>query len=114
MGHRRDRRPRRSHRWLGQHAKARDTALAAATAYAALPDPQAAPTRLAISRLDAALAHAALGEPDTAVATARTALPAGRPPHAVLRRARQLDGQLRRSHPGTATDAFHEELRTLV
>jgi hypothetical protein len=101
-----------SQRWLGNYTQARDAALAAAASYAALPGPQGAPTRLAVARLDAALAHAALGDPEAAVHIAREAIGAGHPAHAALQRARQLDGQLRRLHPASGvTAAFHDELR---
>ncbi|MEV4872807.1 hypothetical protein [Streptomyces syringium] len=102
-----------SHGALGQHALARKAAAEAISYYQK--SPQQAPTRLAIARLDLAQAHAALGEPDAALMTARQALAGDRIVSSMRGRARQLDHQLRRHYP-TLPDAiaFSHELRVLT
>ncbi|MFI0742765.1 hypothetical protein ACH4PU_32490 [Streptomyces sp. NPDC021100] len=102
-----------SHGALGQHALARKAATEAISHYQK--SPQQAPTRLAIARLDLAQAHAALGEPDAAVAAARQALAGGRVVSSMRGRARQLDHHLRRRYP-TLPEVltFSHELRVLA
>ncbi|MEV7683910.1 hypothetical protein AB0O64_36045 [Streptomyces sp. NPDC088341] len=76
------------------------------------------PTRLAIARLDLAIAHCALGDPDEAVNIARQtrqALTAYRPVESIRTRARHLERNLRLRYPTLPliTD-FAEEVDALT
>ncbi|MGK5531361.1 XRE family transcriptional regulator [Streptomyces sp. URMC 129] len=104
-----------SHGWLGDHQRAHDAAVEAIHLYEAAPSPHHAPTRLAIARLDLALAQAALGEPEAAIATARRALDGSRLVQAIRDRAAQLHHTMTRRYPAhPEVRAFGEELHTLT
>ncbi|MFE4829865.1 hypothetical protein [Streptomyces sp. NPDC056672] len=104
-----------AHGWLGEHDLARKAATEAITHYQAMPSPHQAPTRLAIARLDLAIAHCALGDPDEAVNIARQTLTAHRPVESIHTRARHLERTLRLRYPTLPliTD-FAEEVDTLT
>ncbi|WP_150260541.1 XRE family transcriptional regulator [Streptomyces venezuelae] len=100
--------------WLGRPQKAHDAATAAIGQYRSMVAPAAAPTRLAVTGLDLALAHAALGDPDEAVRAGRAALLGVRVVDAVLDRAHQLDLDLRRRFPGRPiTEDFRDQARAM-
>lgn len=103
-----------SYVWLGRPVEARTAATEAVRHYEGNSAATSAPTRLAIARLDLALAHAALGEPDAALHSAHHALNGDRIVNATTGRARQLDHTLRRRYPTlTAVADFHERVRLL-
>ncbi|MFF9436503.1 hypothetical protein ACF1BP_22520 [Streptomyces sp. NPDC014735] len=98
--------------WLGDHREAVVAAEVAIGHYRAMPQPQLAPTRLAIAQLDLALAHTALGIPEQAVSAAREALGGGRIVDSVRRRSEHLEYRLRLRYPELrAVRDFGEELR---
>lgn len=99
-----------SHVWLGDFPYALAAALEAIERYEAAPLPHQAPTRLAIAQLDAALAHASLGDPDAAVALARQALSGERIVQSVRGRAEHLGHRLSLRYPSLpAVSDFNEE-----
>jgi hypothetical protein len=98
--------------WLGRPQEAHDAATAAIGHYRSMLAPASAPTRLALTELDLALAHAALGDPDEAVCAGQQALSGARVVDAILDRAHQLDLDLRRRFPGhRLTDDFRDQIR---
>lgn len=100
--------------WLGQAEKARGYAEHALQTYAAAPEASRSPSREAIARIDLALAHAQLGEPDDAVALGREALRSTRVVDSVQSRADDLASCLTRMYPGHAAgENLREELRTV-
>ncbi|SFD19423.1 hypothetical protein SAMN05421773_1115 [Streptomyces aidingensis] len=104
-----------SHGRLGNHERARAAAEEAIRHYAPAAGPGHAPTRLAIARLDLATAHAALGEPEGAISTARQALTGDRVVQSVKDRARLLGRTLLLRYPDLPeARAFHEELPALA
>lgn len=88
--------------WLGQADEARQHAERALTAYAAAPPASRSPSREAIARIDLALAHAQLGDPDDAVALGRQALGSARVVDSVRDRAGDLIIYLTRRYPRQA------------
>ncbi|MDT0345800.1 hypothetical protein [Streptomyces litchfieldiae] len=103
-----------SHGWLGQHRLARDAAQEAISLYESVA-PGRAPTRLAIARLDLALAHAALGEPEASLPLAQQALKGDRVVQSIRDRARQLGRTLLTTYPSLPqVQAFGEEVRSLT
>ncbi|MER8119047.1 XRE family transcriptional regulator [Streptomyces sp. NPDC094031] len=85
--------------WLGRHERALESALEAIERYEAMPLPYQAPTRLAIARLDLALAHTSLGDPRAAIDAATAALTAGRIVQSVRTRAEHLHYRLALRYP---------------
>jgi hypothetical protein len=76
---------------------------------------RAAPTRWAIARLDLAVAHAELGDPDAAVAAARQPLAGNRPVQPVHNRVKQLELRLKARYPTLpVVRAFSEEADALA
>ncbi|WP_326595902.1 hypothetical protein [Streptomyces sp. NBC_01803] len=104
-----------SHGWLGDHQRARQAAEEAIHHYQAVSNPRHAPTRLAIARLDLSLAHAALAEPDAAIAAARQALASDRLVQPIRDRATQVRRSLLYRYPALPeVRSFGEELRSLT
>jgi hypothetical protein len=100
--------------WLRRPQEARNAATEAIGLYRSMVAPAAAPTRLALTELDLALAHAALGEPDEAVRAGQEALSGTRVVQAILDRAHQLDLDLRRRFPGhRSIDDLREQIRAM-
>ncbi|WP_326742744.1 tetratricopeptide repeat protein [Streptomyces sp. NBC_01768] len=85
--------------WLGRHDAARDSALEAIERYQEMPMSLGAPTRLAIARLDLALACASLGDPEAAISMAMAALAEGRSVQSVRSRARHVHYRLSLRYP---------------
>ncbi|MFE9250767.1 XRE family transcriptional regulator [Streptomyces sp. NPDC007088] len=85
--------------WLGQHERALESALEAIQRYEAMPLPYQAPTRLAIARLDLALAHTSLGDPRAAIDAATAALAEGRIVQSVRTRAEHVHYRLTLRYP---------------
>ncbi|MFF9785730.1 hypothetical protein [Streptomyces nigrescens] len=85
--------------WLGNHEGALEWALEAIELYEEMPLPHQAPTRLAIARLDLALAHLSLGDPQAAIGAATAALAEGRIVQSVLARARHVVYRLALRYP---------------
>ncbi|WP_059013527.1 hypothetical protein [Streptomyces specialis] len=101
--------------WLGAHRRALDAASEATGLYETAPAPRPAPPRRAIARLDLALAQAALGEPEGAIATARRALNGDRLVQAIRDRATHLHHALTRRYPAhPTTRTFGDHLRALT
>ncbi|MFD5317541.1 transcriptional regulator [Streptomyces sp. NPDC127098] len=104
-----------SYGWLGEHHRAREAAERAIELYEAVPEPNKAPTRLAIARLDLALSQAALGDPEAALAVAHQALDGDRIVQSIHDRARQLGRSLLSTYPALpSVRDFGEEIRALT
>ncbi|MFF5781853.1 hypothetical protein ACFY7Y_33675 [Streptomyces virginiae] len=100
--------------WLSRPQQAHNAATAAIGLYRSMVAPAAAPTRLALTELDLALAHAALGDPDEAVRAGQEALAGTRVVEAILDRAHQLDLDLRRRFPGhRSADDLRDQIRSM-
>ncbi|MFI1868643.1 tetratricopeptide repeat protein [Streptomyces jumonjinensis] len=91
--------PATSFIWLGQAEQARRHAEHALAAYEAAPEASRSPSREAIARIDLALAHAQLGDPDDAVALGHQALDSARVVDSVRSRAGDLTAFLTRRYP---------------
>ncbi|MEU0660705.1 tetratricopeptide repeat protein [Streptomyces lavendulocolor] len=91
--------PATSYVWLGQAEEARQHAERALTTYEAAPAASRSPSREAIARIDLALAHALLGDPDDAVALGHQALDSARVVDSVRHRAGDLTSFLTRRYP---------------
>ncbi|WP_431980304.1 XRE family transcriptional regulator [Streptomyces qinglanensis] len=99
--------------WLGQAETARQHAEHALATYQAAPAASRSPSREAIARIDLALAHAQLGDPDDAVALGHQALGSARVVDSVLGRAGDLTAFLTRRYPRqTAVEGLRERLTT--
>jgi tetratricopeptide (TPR) repeat protein len=97
--------------WLSQAEQARQHAERALTAYQSAPQASRSPSREAIARIDLALAHAHLGDPDDAVALGHQALDSARVVDSVRSRAGDLSGFLARRFPGhAAVEGLRERL----
>ncbi|MER5492051.1 tetratricopeptide repeat protein [Streptomyces sp. NPDC002490] len=94
--------PATSFIWLGQAEEARRHAEQALATYEAAPAASRSPSREAIARIDMALAHALLGDPDDAVALGHQALGSARVVDSVRHRAGDLTSYLTRRYPGQA------------
>ncbi|MFD5506832.1 XRE family transcriptional regulator [Streptomyces sp. NPDC127051] len=94
--------PATSYIWLGQAEQARQHAEQALAAYEAAPAASRSPSREAIARIDMALAHALLGDPDDAVALGHQALDSARVVDSVRHRAGDLTSYLTRRYPRQA------------
>ncbi|WP_246094893.1 tetratricopeptide repeat protein [Streptomyces roseicoloratus] len=94
--------PATSYIWLGQAEEARQHAEQALATYEAAPAASRSPSREAIARIDMALAHALLGDPDDAVALGHQALDSGRVVDSVRHRAGDLTSYLTRRYPRQA------------
>ncbi|MFE1957269.1 tetratricopeptide repeat protein [Streptomyces sp. NPDC059479] len=109
--------------WLGQAEAARQHAEHALATYQSAPEASRSPSREAIARIDLALAHAQLGDPDAAVTLGHQALDSARVVDSVLGRAGDLTSFLTRRYPrqaaveglrerlSAANDAAHPALR---
>jgi len=91
--------PATAYIWLGQAEQARQHAEHALAIYEAAPAASRSPSREAIARIDLALAHAQLGDPDDAVAIGHQALNSDRVVDSVRNRAADLTGYLVRRYP---------------
>jgi tetratricopeptide (TPR) repeat protein len=97
--------------WLGQADRARQHAEDALATYEAAPAESRSPSREAIARIDLALAHAQLGDPDDAVALGYQALDSARVVDSVLGRAGDLASFLSRRYPRqAAVEGLRERL----
>ncbi|MFG7940349.1 hypothetical protein, partial [Streptomyces cacaoi] len=97
--------------WLGQADAARRHAEHALATYESAPAASRSPSREAIARIDLALAHAQLGDPDDAVALGHQALGSDRVVDSVLGRAGDLTAYLTRRHPHSpAVEGLREKL----
>ncbi|WP_244177217.1 hypothetical protein [Streptomyces albus] len=97
--------------WLRQAEKARHHAERALATYEAAPAAARSPSREAIARIDLALAHALLGDPDDAVALGHQALDSARVVDSVRHRAGDLASFLTRRYPRReAVEALRERL----
>ncbi|MFQ6197724.1 tetratricopeptide repeat protein [Streptomyces sp. NPDC000405] len=94
--------PATSFIWLGQAEQARDHAEHALRTYESAPAASRSPSREAIARIDLALAHAQLGDPDDAITLGHQALDSARVVDSVLGRARDLTTFLTRRYPRQA------------
>ncbi|WP_228449866.1 tetratricopeptide repeat protein [Streptomyces alkaliterrae] len=94
--------PATSFIWLGQAEEARRHAEHALTTYESAPAASRSPSREAIARIDLAIAHAQLGDPDDAVALGHQALDSARVVGSVLGRAGDLTSFLTRRYPRQA------------
>lgn len=94
--------PATSYIWLGQAEEARQHAEQALATYEAAPAASRSPSREAIARIDMALAHALLGDPDDAVALGHQALDSARVVDSVRHRAGDLTSYLTRRYPRQA------------
>ncbi|MEV6120543.1 tetratricopeptide repeat protein [Streptomyces sp. NPDC052077] len=94
--------PATSFIWLGQAEQARQHAEQALATYEAAPVASRSPSREAIARIDMALAHALLGDPDDAVALGHQALGSARVVDSVRHRAGDLTSYLTRRYPRQA------------
>ncbi|MFE5517318.1 hypothetical protein ACFQ9Q_06215 [Streptomyces virginiae] len=100
--------------WLKRPQEAHKAATDAIDLYRSMLAPASAPTRLALTELDLALTHAALGDPDEAVRAGQEALAGARVVEAILHRAHQLDLDLRRRFPGhPACDEFRDRIQAM-
>ncbi|MEU8785956.1 tetratricopeptide repeat protein [Streptomyces sp. NPDC048637] len=103
--------PATSFIWLGQAEQARQHAESALATYEAAPAASRSPSREAIARIDLALAHAQLGDPDDAVILGHQALDSARVVDSVRNRAGNLTTFLTRRYPRqTAVEGLHERL----
>lgn len=99
--------------WLGQAETARQHAERALATYESAPAASRSPSREAIARIDLALAHAQLGDPDDAIALGHQALASARVVDSVLGRAGDLTAFLDRRYPGQpAVEGLRERLAT--
>ncbi|MEU5420354.1 XRE family transcriptional regulator [Streptomyces sp. NPDC020667] len=97
--------------WLGQAEAARGHAEHALTVYKSAPAASRSPSREAIARIDLALAHAQLGDPDDAVLLGHQALDSARVVDSVLGRAGDLAAFLTRRYPQqAAVEGLRERL----
>lgn len=105
--------PATSYIWLGQANQARQYAERALATYEAAPQASRSPNREAIARVDLALAHAQLGDPDDAVALGHQALDSARVVDSVRNRAGDLTTYLTRRYPRRpAVEGLCERLAT--
>ncbi|MFE4360603.1 MULTISPECIES: tetratricopeptide repeat protein [Streptomycetaceae] len=96
---------------LGKAEDARRHAEHALSVYESAPAASRSPSREAIARIDLALAHAQLGDPDNAVALGNQALDSERVVDSVRARATDLTGYLARRYPRHgAVGELHERL----
>ncbi|GAA1181494.1 hypothetical protein GCM10009654_43290 [Streptomyces hebeiensis] len=95
--------PATSFVWLGQGEQARLHAEQALATYEAAPATSRSPSREAIARIDLALAHALLGDPDDAVTLGHQALDSARVVDSVRHRADDLTSFLMRRYPHQAS-----------
>ncbi|UQI45946.1 tetratricopeptide repeat protein [Streptomyces sp. HU2014] len=103
--------PATSFIWLGQAEQARQHAEHALATYEAAPAASRSPSREAIARIDLALAHAQLGDPDDAVVLGHQALDSARVVDSVRSRAGDLTTFLTRSYPRqAAVEGLRERL----
>ncbi|WP_326829927.1 tetratricopeptide repeat protein [Streptosporangium sp. NBC_01810] len=103
--------PATSFIWLGQAEQARRHAEHALSVYESAPETSRSPSREAIARIDLALAHAQLGDPDDAVALGHQALDSTRIVGSVLGRAGDLTSFLARRYPRqAAVEGLRERL----
>ncbi|MFE0423518.1 XRE family transcriptional regulator [Streptomyces sp. NPDC058953] len=103
--------PATAYIWLGQAEQARHHAEQALATYEAAPAASRSPSREAIARIDLALAHALLGNPDDAVALGHQALGSARVVDSVRHRAGDLTSVLNRRYPRhAAVDGLTERL----
>ncbi|MGW2327797.1 tetratricopeptide repeat protein [Streptomyces sp. NPDC001700] len=103
--------PATSFIWLGQAEQARQHAEHALAAYESAPEASRSPSREAIARIDLALAHAQLGDPDDAVALGHQALDSARVVDSVRHRAGDLTAFLARRYPRqAAVEGLRERL----
>lgn len=103
--------PATSFIWLGQAEQARRHAEHALTTYESAPEASRSPSREAIARIDLAIAHAQLGDPDDAVALGHQALDSVRVVGSVLGRADDLTSFLTRRYPRqAAVEGLRERL----
>ncbi len=103
--------PATAYIWLGQADQARQHAENALAAYASAPAASRSPSREAIARIDLALAHAQLGDPDDAVALGHQALDSARVVDSVRNRAGDLTFFLTRRYPRhAAVEGLREHL----
>ncbi|MEU1662817.1 MULTISPECIES: hypothetical protein [Streptomyces] len=97
--------------WLGQADRAHQYAERALASYQAAPQASRSPSREAIARIDLALAHAQLGDPDDAVALGHQALDSARVVDSVRNRASDLTTYLTRRYRGhAAVECLRERL----
>ncbi|MFF4531398.1 tetratricopeptide repeat protein [Streptomyces sp. NPDC001407] len=97
--------------WLGQADQARQHAEQALATYEAAPEASRSPSREAIARIDLALAHAQLGDPDDAVVLGHQALDSARVVDSVRHRAGDLTTFLTRRYPRqAAVEGLRERL----
>ncbi|MFD7504858.1 tetratricopeptide repeat protein [Streptomyces sp. NPDC059850] len=107
--------PATSFIWLGQAEQARQHAEHALAAYESAPEASRSPSREAIARIDLALAHAQLGDPDDAVALGHQALDSARVVDSVRHRAGDLTAFLARRYPRqAAVEGLRERLAAQV
>ncbi|ANW19870.1 hypothetical protein [Streptomyces clavuligerus] len=103
--------PATSFIWLGQAEQARRHAEQALATYEAAPAASRSPSREAIARIDLALAHALLGDPDDAIALGHQALGSARVVDSVRHRASDLVSFLNRRYPRqSAVEGLSERL----
>ncbi|MER5970052.1 XRE family transcriptional regulator [Streptomyces sp. NPDC002055] len=103
--------PATSFIWLGQAEQARQHAEQALATYETAPAASRSPSREAIARIDLALAHALLGDPDDAVALGHQALDSARVVDSVRHRAGDLTSFLNRRYPRqAAVEGLRERL----
>ncbi|WP_328485927.1 XRE family transcriptional regulator [Streptomyces zaomyceticus] len=103
--------PATSYIWLGQAENARRHAAQALTVYESAPVASRSPSREAIARIDLALAHALLGDPDDAVTLGHQALDSARVVDSVRARAGDLTALLARRYPRhAAVDGLRDHL----
>ncbi|MCR8575776.1 tetratricopeptide repeat protein [Streptomyces sp. Isolate_219] len=106
--------PATSFIWLGQAEQARRHAEHALATYEAAPEASRSPSREAIARIDLAIAHAQLGDPDDAVALGHQALGSARVVDSVRHRAGDLTSFLTRRYPRqSAVEGLREHLAAL-
>ncbi|MFI0218801.1 tetratricopeptide repeat protein [Streptomyces lydicus] len=106
--------PATSFIWLGQAEKARQHAEHALATYEAAPEASRSPSREAIARIDLAIAHAQLGDPDDAVVLGHQALDSARVVDSVRNRAGDLTSFLTRRYPRqSAVEGLREHLAAL-
>ncbi|MFF7092113.1 tetratricopeptide repeat protein [Streptomyces rubradiris] len=105
--------PATSFIWLGQAEQARRHAEHALAVYEAAPAASRSPSREAIARIDLALAHAQLGDPDDAVTLGHQALDSARVVDSVRHRAKDLTAFLTHRYPRqAAVEGLRERLAT--
>lgn len=103
--------PATSFIWLCQAEQARQHAEHALATYGSAPEASRSPSREAIARIDLALAHAQLVDPDDAVALGQQALDSARVVDSVRHRASDLTSFLTRRYPRqAAVEGLRERL----